>query len=293
MLMTKGNPNGKPNSDVVKRVASAIDLVQDQRNKWTIDFGLMDKVEAAGYEMPFEYAKKNVYPIRSKNRRAAYAQKWWQYAEARPGMRAALVNKKRFISTPGVSKHRIFVWMETNVLCNQGTLVFARDDDYFFGILHSKLHELWARATGTQLREAESGFRYTPTSTFETFPFPWAPGQEPAHDPRVQAIAQAAKELVEQRERWLAPSALTGTSPKYADGESSRQTDNAYLGEDGRGQGSKRTLTNLYNQRPTWLELAHQKLDRAVFAAYGWKSDLSDEEILEKLLALNLARSGK
>jgi hypothetical protein len=293
MLMTKGNPNGKPNSDVVKRVASAIDLVQDQRNKWTIDFGLMDKVEAAGYEMPFEYAKKNVYPIRSKNRRAAYAQKWWQYAEARPGMRAALVNKKRFISTPGVSKHRIFVWMETNVLCNQGTLVFARDDDYFFGILHSKLHELWARATGTQLREAESGFRYTPTSTFETFPFPWAPGQEPTDDPRVQAIAQAAQELVEQRERWLAPSALTGPSPKYADGESSRQTDNAYLGEDGRGQGSKRTLTNLYNQRPTWLELAHQKLDRAVFAAYGWKSDLSDEEILEKLLALNLARSGK
>jgi hypothetical protein len=53
----------------------------------------------------------------------------------------------------------------------------------------------------------------------------------------------------------------------------------------------KRTLTNLYNQRPTWLELAHKRLDQAVFAAYGWKSDLSDEEILEKLLSLNLERS--
>ena len=53
----------------------------------------------------------------------------------------------------------------------------------------------------------------------------------------------------------------------------------------------KRTLTNLYNARPTWLALAHQKLDQAVFAAYGWKSDLTDEEILEKLLALNLERS--
>jgi hypothetical protein len=66
------------------------------------------------------------------------------------------------------------------------------------------------------------------------------------------------------------------------------------FGEAPEGQkGLKRTLTNLYNQRPTWLELAHQKLDRAVFTAYGWKSDLSDEELLEKLLALNLERSGK
>ena len=58
-------------------------------------------------------------------------------------------------------------------------------------------------------------------------------------------------------------------------------------------RGEQRTLTNLYNARPTWLELAHKKLDEAVFAAYGWPSDLSDEEILEKLLALNLERAGK
>ena len=44
---------------------------------------------------------------------------------------------------------------------------------------------------------------------------------------------------------------------------------------------------------PTWLELAHKKLDEAVFAAYGWPSDLSGEEILERLLALNLERAGE
>jgi hypothetical protein len=65
------------------------------------------------------------------------------------------------------------------------------------------------------------------------------------------------------------------------------------LGEVPAGRrGPKRTLTNLYNARPTWLELAHKKLDEAVFAAYGWPSDLSDEEILERLLALNLERAG-
>ncbi len=57
------------------------------------------------------------------------------------------------------------------------------------------------------------------------------------------------------------------------------------------GRGSKRALTNLYNARPTWLDLAHKRLDDAVFAAYGWRSDLSDEEILGKLLALNLERA--
>lgn len=109
--------------------------------------------------------------------------------------------------------------------------------------------------------------------TFETFPFPWPPGQEPSEDdPRVQAIAQAARELVEKRERWLNPPDLTS----LADLSGLKQ----------------RTLTNLYNQRPTWLELAHQKLDRAVLAAYGWPADLSNEDILARLLALNLARAG-
>jgi hypothetical protein len=83
----------------------------------------------------------------------------------------------------------------------------------------------------------------------------------------VQAIAQAAKELVEQRDRWLNAEGLGDAEKK------------------------KRTLTNLYNQRPTWLEFAHKRLNQAVFAAYGWKADLSDEEILEKLLALNLEKS--
>lgn len=259
MLEATGNPNGHPNSDVVRPVASAIDLVQVPRGKWTIDFALLSVDEAAQYEAPFEYVKANVYPIRSKNRRASYAEKWWQYAEARPGMREALRGKARFIATPAVSKHRIFVWMKPEVLCNQGTLVFAREDDYFFGVLHSRLHEVWALKLGTRL---ETRPRYTPTSSFETFPLPWPPGQEPTDDPRFHAISEAARELAEKRDIWLAGAMPDDKKP--------------------------RTLTNLYNARPTWLELAHRKLDAAVFAAYGWPPDLSDAAILAKLLELNL-----
>jgi type II restriction/modification system DNA methylase subunit YeeA len=267
LLIAPININGKTNDNVVRPVVSAIDIGQRNRGKWTIDFALMSYDEASQFEKPFEYVKKAVYPIRKTNRRQAYCEKWWLYAEARPGMRQALRLLDRFITTPRVSKHRIFIWLPKNVLSNDGTIVIARSDDYFFGILHSKPHELWSRATGTQLREAISGFRYTPTSTFETFP--WPPGKEPVDDPRVQSIAQAAKELVDKRDAWLNPSGASEAELK------------------------KRTLTNLYNQRPSWLELAHQKLDQAVFAAYGWPDDLLDEEILEKLLSLNLQRSKK
>jgi len=133
---------------------------------------------------------------------------------------------------------------------------------------------------GTQLRDAESGFRYTSTTTFETFPFPWPPGQEPKNDPRVIAIAEAARELVKLRENWLNALLTPGPSPRGEEGSLSE------------AELKKRTLTNLYNERPTWLDNTHRKLDEAVFAAYGWPGDLSDDEILARLLALNLQRAG-
>jgi hypothetical protein len=129
------------------------------------------------------------------------------------------------------------------------------------------LHELWARAQGTQLREVESGFRYTPTSTFDTFPFPWPPGHEPKDSPLVEAIAEAARDLVAKRDAWLDPPDARAEDLK------------------------KRTLTNLYNARPSWLAEAHRKLDVAVFAAYGWPATLTDAELLERLLALNHERA--
>ena len=269
MLAAPLNVNGHPNSEVVRKVYSGIDLVQRPRNEWTIDFGMRSIKDAAQYEMPFEYVKFHVYPVRTRGRKAIYGQRWWQYARPRVEMRSALCGLARYIATPATAKHRVFVWVSTDILCNQGTLVFARSDDYFLGVLHSRAHEIWSRSVGTQLREAESGFRYTPTSCFETFSFPWSPGTEPAEDddPRVRAVAHSSRELVRLRNNWLNP---PGIDPNEL---------------------AKRTLTNLYNQRPEWLANAHRALDEAVFAAYGWPSDLSRDEILGRLLELNQKRA--
>jgi hypothetical protein len=304
LLADTGNPTGRPNSDVIRPVASAIDLTKKSRGVWTIDFALKPMPAASEYCGPFAYAKQHVLPLRAKNRRASYAEKWWLYAEPRPGMRRAFQGIARFLATPAVSKHRLFVWALPELLCNQGTLVFATADDFFFGALHSRSHEVWARRQGTQLREAESGSRYTTASCFETFPFP-----EPTAAQR-DAIAAAAYELDLLRSTWLNPPEWTReevlTFPGSVDGPWARYVTEA----NAKGIGTvryprtvpaddaaakklaKRTLTNLYNERPTWLDLAHKRLDEAVFTAYGWPADLADDDLLARLLALNLERSG-
>ncbi|HEX8651397.1 MAG TPA: DNA methyltransferase [Pyrinomonadaceae bacterium] len=302
-MLHSPNPHGKPNSDVLRPRRTSRDILNRTESGWIIDFGCDTKEdEGAKYELPWEYLVKNVKPERIKNRRPRMAKLWWIHGECRPGLRKGLTKCSRFIATPETSKHRIFAWLDIVYLADHKNNAFPRDDNYFFGILHSRIHEIWARGTGGQLREKESGFTYTPIECFEKFPFP-----EPTPEQEA-AIAGAAKELDELRQRWLNPPEWTREEvlefPGSVDGPWARYVQDA----DARGVGTvryprlvpkdeaaasqlaKRTLTNLYNQRPTWLDLAHRKLDEAVFAAYGWHAAISDEEILASLLALNLER---
>jgi type II restriction/modification system DNA methylase subunit YeeA len=256
-MLAATNPDGRNNADVVRPWVNALDITRRPRDMWIIDFppGTTEE-EAALYEEPFEYVVEHVRPVRISNKRKAYAERWWMHVEPRPEMRKALAALPRYVVTPAVSKHRIFAWMSGTTLPDHALFAFARDDDYFFGIVHSRVHELWARGKGTQLREVESGFRYTPTSTFETFPFPLPTPEQK------QEVADAAKNLNYLRSGWLA-------NP----------------------EDTTRTLTSLYNKPPTWLQHAHQKVDAAVIAAYGWESDVADDEILRSLLGFNLQRA--
>ncbi len=246
-----------------------------------------------------------VKPDRDENNRKLYREKWWLHAETRPGLRRNCLVKKRYLATVRHSKYRTFIWADSVFIPDDGVFAFARDDDYFFGLLHSRLHEIWALKQGTHLEDRP---RYTPNTCFETFPFPRpTPAQE-------TAIAAAAKELNALRERWLNPPEWTVEKilefPGSINGPWSRyiaaQTVDAKTGvgtvryprlepkdAECAEKLKKRTLTNLYNERPAWLVLAHKKLDAAVAAAYGWPADLTDEQILEKLLALNLERAAE
>lgn len=201
----------------------------------------------------------------------------------------------RFIATNEVSKHRLFVWIDASILPTGSIYAIARDDDTTFGILHSRFHELWSLRMGTSLEDRP---RYTPSTTFETFPFPEGltpdiPAADYAGDRQAQAIAAAAAELDRLREAWLNPPDLVRRVPEVVPGYPDRllPVDDAAA-----AVLKKRTLTNLYNARPAWLDMAHAALDRAVADAYGWGEDfragrLDEEAILGRLFALNQARA--
>ena len=297
------NPSGKPNSDVVRPALNAAQMAQRTEQPWVIDFGVDMTMEfASRFQEPFEYVKKVVFAERAGRKEIRQVNFWWLHARPSPRYRAILEKHEDYVASPAVSKHRLFVWIPDFVLVDHACLVYANTSVSFFGVLHSRLHEVWALRLGTRL---ETRPRYTPTTCFETFPLPYPTAAQEA------AIGAAAKELDDMRRGWLNPVEWTREEvlefPGSVDGPWAR-----FVHEpDARGIGTvrwprlvardeslakelaKRTLTNLYNQRPAWLDFAHKKLDAAVCAAYGWPVDLTDEQILEKLLALNLERAEK
>ena len=296
MLLASGNPHGKPNSDVLRPVVNSADLLKTKAFRWIIDSADLTVEEFCLYEKPFKLVTERVKPLRDHNRDKWLRENWWRPQRMRPEMRAAVAELPRFVTTPTTAKHRIFIWLTAPVLPDHQLIVFASSEDWFWGILQSRAHEVWALKLGTRL---ETRPRYTPTTCFETFPMPApAPNQE-------KDIAEAACELNELRERWLNPPEWTREEvlefPGTPGGPWSRYitpgTNTVHyprlVPKDAASAAllKKRTLTNLYNERPTWLDLAHKKLDATVFAAYGWTADISEDQILERLLTLNAERA--
>ena len=292
-LLMPRNPNGRPNSDVLRPWMNGMDLTRQRSGRWIIDFGWeMSEREAALYQAPYAYIIKHVRPVRLNNRREAYAAYWWRHVEPRPGMWRALERCSRYIATPTVAKHRLFCWIDKAVCPDHQLIVITYDDDMTFGVLHSRFHEAWALGLCTWLGVGNDP-RYTPTTTFETFPFPEGltpnlPAAEYAHDPRAIAIAAAARRLNELREAWLNPPDLVGRVPEVVAGYPDRIVP---VTPKAAAILKKRTFTNLYNERPAWLDNPHRDLDAAVAAAYGWPADISEEDALARLLDLNRERA--
>ncbi len=273
MLNAPPNVNGRPNSDVVFPLLIGRDLAQRWSERFVVDLGEeRTMAEAAQYELPFEHVKAEVKPWRERNPNPEHPEEWWQHFVPQRKMRDAIASLPRWIATPETSTHRFFTWITDNSVPDVSVVVILRSDDFTFGVLASRAHSLWSLAQASRIGAGDDP-RYMPTRTFLTFPFPWPldTPDDALSDSQIEhrdAIGAAAASLNEQREAWLNPPNL----------------DPAEL--------RQHTMTNLYNDPPTWLEIAHRELDEAVFAAYGWPTGFSDDEILSRLLALNLERAG-
>ena len=308
------NPHGRPNSNVLKPILNGLDILRRGSPRWVIDNEDRTQPEASMYESPHRLVIERVKPSRDNNRNKWLKENWWKLQRVRTEMRTAISALPRFLATPRVAKHRLFLWFSWPTVTDDQTVIFARADDYFFGVLQSRFHETWALKLGTRL---ETRPRYTPTTCFETFPFP--DESLCAFAPLRENISAAAKELNALRENWLNPPEWTRTETLEFPGTvggpwdryivsgsahpllipDSRLPIPVLIGTvryprlvprdaDCAARLKARALTKLYNARPAWLADCHARLDAAVAAAYGWPADLTDDAILERLLALNL-----
>ena len=327
------NVNGKPNSDVVKPRWNGIDLTRRHQDIFVIDYGTtMSEVDAALFDAPYAYVLANVKPTREINKDKNRRNNWWRFGRTGADLRTALTSHARYIALSSVTKHIFWKWLPSSIMPDKALIVIALSDDTTFGILHSRVHELWSLKLGTSLEDRP---RYTPTTCFETFPFPAGltpkntknchaeldslssdqiAGQarndnkmlndsEMRHENDMRndkeirndrlAIVDAAIRLNTLRENWLNPVEWVDWVIT-AEEEKANYPKRAVAKAGFETELKKRTLKNLYNLRPTWLDNAHKALDLAVANAYGWHDytpKMSDDEILRRLLKLNLERS--
>lgn len=309
-LKLPANPGGKSNREALSPYLNGDDVTGRSRDFWLIDLprGLSEG-EAALYESPFEYLREAKYQAgdpedqrslreaRGEARDKHARERWWEPYWPRPEMRQLVSKLARYLVTPETPTYTVFAWLPRGAVPDKNLVVVVRDDDTAFGVLHGTAHLLWVRALGSAYGSHPTARRYNNTRVFETFPFP--EGLTPniqavdyADDPRAKAIAAAAKKLNYLREAWLNPEDLVRREPEVVPGYPDRILP---INDEAAKELKQRTLTNLYNKRPAWLDLAHKELDAAVAAAYGWtdwgKDGLRDEEILSRLFALNQERA--
>ena len=224
-LLASPNPDGRSNGDVVRPWVNGLDITRRPRGMWIVDFGTGMPIEqAALYEAPFEYVREHVKPQRDGSR--STIAEWWLHERRREDMRSALYGLERYLATPRVTKHRLFVWLSKQTLADSALIVFARNDDYFFGLLHARPHEaLVARSWHPGAR----GGIGVPLHADVDLRDVSLPGSAVRWDRR-RCRGNSGAELDRLREGWLNP----------PDADSNEL--------------AKRTLTNLYNLVPTWLD---------------------------------------
>ena len=251
------------------------DLADRPRGVQVIDFFGWDEGEARRrHPLLFQHLLETVKPDRDRNNRAAYRENWWIFGEPRRDLRTALEGLNRYIVTVETAKHRWFRFMDAATLPDNKLVVIASDDPAVLGVLSSRQHRAWFAANAGRIGEYEREAVYVKGACFDAFPFPDLKGDLAAE------IGVLAEELDRLRSDVL-------------------------------GRHAALTMTGLYNARARMggeplteaergaheagcvgvLDHLHQRLDRLVAHAYGWPDDLTDNQIVDRLIVLNQARA--
>jgi hypothetical protein len=239
-------------------------------------FGLQVNEVRNQFPEVYQHILEKVKPERDENRNPKVKQLWWIHGIPKVGLREALQGLSRYIATAETSKHRFFMFLDASILPDNMLVCVASEDAFILGVLSSRVHVLWSLATGGRMGVGNDP-RYNRTRCFETFPLPDA---SEAQKERIRALAEQL-DAHRKRQQTLHPG-LT-------------MTDMYNLLEKLRaGEPLSAKEKTIHEQGlVSVLKQLHDDLDNAVFAAYGWSPSLTDEEILEKLVALNAERAAE
>ena len=264
-------------SSVLRRYLSGKDLTDHRPTRQIIDFfGLSEAEARQQHPALFQHVLEHVKPFRDTVARANHRLNWWIFGEARPGMRKALADLPRFIATTETSKHRWFTFLGSEILPDQKIRVIASEDAWLLAMLSSKFHVHWATSIGGRVGKGNDPV-YNNTLCFDPFPFP---DPSEALRARLRDLGEeldATRKTVQAEHPDLTLTGLYNVLEKVRAGAPLDAKD-----EDVKVRGRVLILKDLHNQ-----------IDRATADAYGWPHDLTDEQILERLVALNAERAAE
>lgn len=253
------------------------DLVQRRETRFVIDFFGMDPEQArTDYPHLWDRLTRLVYPVRQKNNRALYRNNWWLFGETRPGMRRALASLPRFIATSRTAKYRLFSFLAERDLPDTKVVAIASDAAEMIAVLSSRVHVLWAMRTGGWLGVGNDA-TYNHEECFGRFPFPALGESRRGELARLGEALDAHRKARQQAYADLALTDVYNVLEKLRAGQALNAAEQAI-----RSQALVDTLRQL-----------HDDIDRATLAAYGWPAELTDDEIIDRLLRLNAERAAE
>ncbi|MCB9729574.1 MAG: class I SAM-dependent DNA methyltransferase [Deltaproteobacteria bacterium] len=259
----------------IRPYVSGRDLAQTARDKFVMDFFGLDEAELmTRFPACYQYLLSHAKPGRDENRNAVFRKLWWVIGHPRPQFRESVRGTTQYVATPETAKHRWLAFVPVNVVPDSTLVTFSLPDPYFLGILSSRTHGVWSLAAGSRLGVGNDP-RYNKTRCFDPFPFPAATEAQAARIREVAEALDAHRKARQAEHPDLTMTNMYNVLEKLRAGEPLTAKDKKV-----HEQGLCSVLLKL-----------HDDLDEAVFAAYGWPATLGDEELLERLVALNAERA--
>jgi hypothetical protein len=250
------------------------DLTGRSRNVMVIDlFGMTASEVRKKFPEVYQWVFDHVKSERDQNREPFIRDNWWVFGRPRPELRAPLAGLTRYISTVETAKHRVFVLLDSSILPDNKLVNFALSDALSLGVLSSRIHVSWALASGGHLGVGNDPV-YVKTSCFDKFPFP------DCSEAAKQTIGEIAERLDAHRKRQQQLHPTLTLTEMYNVLEKLRANEEFTIEDH-----------TIYEMGLIGiLREIHDELDEAVFAAYGWSLNLSTEQILANVVALNAER---